>query len=603
MGGLIRAGSTSRIWFNGKEDNALFLGNNKVWTKPLRSSFNNPGVTVTDDIIGIGSSDMGCIHYHTWSTQYGPHAWYPLFRASYAGDLFEPTTDGAAIIPGSNITNLIYGRTDLHTIQTAARGGQFTENAEDIMDRFNAILFEFSDLNTAIQMQELPAIVQATPSLAPGYNTNPQMFAYPYFQSQYHINLELKALLDYIREARANGINRMYLCAPWPRLPAMAAGTDDSHWRTRLDGLETFMNYLQDRVNYQLNNENLGGHISMVPYHRLFRRIWDDIEDGNIPAVTPELNHFRMLFANESQTGDPLSIVPNKHWYMLNHWGTYAINCMYSYVVLGVDPRGISNSAGNYTVPQALATYFQNIAVEETNSFPRAGKRRTGDVGFVLPTIRDQTPAQIMGAARTVCAFSDINLTTGQRMNTNTARGARHFFVCLEADASFDPDVPSNPFNAIFSLVQSNDQMSLYFSPNRFDLGAGQSEGIMAQHNINRGYSDAGVRKFFYEIRLYPNGQTNLQGFNTTFMSLNSHRRYEDYPYSELDFASAIAHNQPTATPVVGSRIESPSDGITIRSFISSTEILSDGETLNMWRHLSKVHQCNTWDLFTPDMI
>ena len=414
MGGVIRLNKAMKMFRGDSEINALYHGGQEIWRKPSESVYPTAAVVPSDNILFVGSSDLGCLASATWSPT--PHRFFNTMRGSYTGSMSN-TWEGISVYgAGFAIT---YGRTDLSGIvSNAETGGYPGQNPFTDIEDYQALVIDTVDFPSVINNSEW-----YFPDADSYVSIRNAPTPYGIINNDDIVNSrEFTARMKLVRSARAAGINKIYICSPWPRLPTDGSWEQDlSRWYNTIQSIEDWMQYSQDRLNYQIRRESLGGHVNIIPFHLIHKRIYEDIQAGLAPA---EITDFRRLWANldnMSSTPATTGSLP-RHWYMQSFWGCYAINCLFAAIVYDIDPRTLPVTDGTFTVPANLATYFRSIAYDIKNSYGRAGRVRT-NTGFAMTKINEGSLSDILGNKLLA------NITTAGATQAFTSGQVRSIFV------------------------------------------------------------------------------------------------------------------------------------------------------------------------------
>lgn len=595
MGGVLRLGKAARIFRGGDEVSKLYHDGNVLWAKPIRSVFPNPGISATDNVIGVGSSDLACTLYATWNLTGGSHHWLGTFRDDYDGDMINYA--GGVVQPGFG-SAITLGRRNLHEILEIADGGGYPDDQDPLisMGDYDALIMDAQD-----QGGGYPAWVPSEVRIQGGI---PMPYLWNMDGSQKFLNYEFGAQMRLVRLARQNNISRMYLTTPWPRLISSTDSTTDAAWRTYFPNIEKTMHYQQDRINYQIEQENLGGHVSLIPFHKIIERIYDDIQTGTAPAYLTEI---RVIFANGDQQGDATVPTTEKHIYMLNHIGSYALSCLVDRIVFNHDPRGKPNTdGGNWTVPSEVATYIQNIAVEIADGYGRAGRGGRTNIGYSMLPIKNRTPEETLGSDLRVNHVGLVN--TGETVDFTSTGPMRHFFAVFTFNAAQIPTEGINLFDCFGSTTSRrmslnavrsapNDNISFFYQQE--NAGPSCQAALWSGDFITKGN---GVTRFLVEGYTYTGTGTDNYGLNMGFNITDLTLDPETMPAFGVTRNYAVAHTTGTTVANVN-RFTVTAPGVTVHHMIGSSRNLTDQERFDLFRYLSRTHQVATWEIFTPDLM
>lgn len=593
MGGVIRTSKAMKIFTEGNQDpQKIFAQGELIWDKPIPSVYPIKTMDSSDNVLFVGSSDMACLTYSCWSPR--PHNWPNVFRTNYSGSMQSDIS--GQIRYGMRSANTL-GRVTLGDVVRNAENGQYGDaNPFTHMQDFDALVIDTSDVL-------LPNFRNADsyPN-APDYYALTQMPA-PYHWVWFHgrqswLNDELESRMKLIREAHENGVNKIYLTVPWPRLDRIGTGQDLVTWyNTKFQNLEDSMHYQQDRMNYQLEREGLGTHINMIPFHLILKRTYEDIEAGIAPAA---LTNIRCLFALEDNlsSADATTADAPKHWYMLNQYGTYAINALFAIVVLGIDPRGMPRTDGYYTIPQDIATYFQNMAWDIAHTYARAGRTRVNP-GYIMPKIREYEPEQILG--NDLLAHVTTRTTTSGSYLLSRPTSVRHLIALLEVNVNtFRPGEFVEVLNCrgggsdgAFLTMWLNDGLNLAAQAGYSQSG---TEMVTASNLTLRGSTS----RVLVDIEFPYPGYVNKLGTNVFLQMIQI-----DVPWDEWQGprASTGSHSTPGALSPISNRILVPNPNVTGLEIIASARSIGDADRFNIFRYLSAKYQADIWEPLMADLV
>lgn len=601
MGGVIRRGKISSLFLEGEErGESMYHNGQEIWRKPIPSIYPIRGMTVTDEALMVGSSDIACLTYSTWSPR--PHDWINTFRNNYQGAMIGEA--GGRELPGMNIA-VTLGRRLLTEIMDIADSGGYTglSNPLDVnnLQNYEAILIDTSDEATFGRYTD----PWQAPDGDPKYMiTNMPM---PFHWHMGHarqrwINEEMQARMRLVRLAHQAGITKMYLCSPWVRLGQIGqdVGNDDE-WYFKFDALEDSMHYQQDRLNAQIKLEGLNVHVSLLPFHIILRDLYEDIENGTAPAGITDI---RNLFALEDNTSNADPTDPNapKHWYMLNYLGTYAINCLFDAVVLGGDPFAKPATDGFYVVPTAIADYFRAKAVDIRDNYSRAGRAGvSGYIGYQMPKIRDnRTPTEILG--NKLLLHMNQPATVATPYNLVRSAVPRHTIAVYDIDVTHRAvdrevaaEIRGGGFDRAYTLMRVTDD-------NRLELDSGYeqsgSEWVTAL-----GLQLIGARQRIVVDSLYPfpGWVDPILGHNNFVQVFNI-----DLPSVEYERENTITGALTTAGLLspIANRAVFPNPAFICTDMIVSDAPMTDDERFHIFRWISRKYQTDyLWEPLWPDMV
>lgn len=594
MGGIIHLSKAAKIYRGGKEVAKLYHGGEEIWRKPIKSVFSNPGIGRADNVLIVGSSDVAGLTHQCWNLA-GFHNWLDVFRDDYNGSFFGSIN--GVTVPGYGAA-ITLGRVTCYEIMNRAEDGQYPEEYDPLlsMGNYDALIIDTFD-----ERFNFPHYATPYPDGWEQINT-PQPYFFMQNGSQQTLSEELSAQMTLTRLAVGNGLKRLYITSPWPRLKSSTDASTDAAWRSTFAAAEKFAHYMQDRLNYQMEQETLAGQYNMIPFHAMIARIYDDIQAGTAPET---LTDIRMIFANQDQTGDATDPTIAKHQYMLNHIGAYALNCLTDRVVHAHDPRGKPNTDGRWTVPTDIATYLQNLGVEIGDTYSRTGRSRK-NVGYVMHPISNGTPEEIIGSTNLLVA-SEETISNGTTLDFIRPGVINHFFAVF----GFDP-AATEPLDSVLSIFNAWGSTSTRRTSLRAVRFGGSPTISMLFDNENSGsYSMASFSNpqftengRFYAVEGYQgtNAFYDQYGQNMAVSAIDMTRPIIGNEYHSNNRMSGTAHRTNAVLPVVN-RIHVPTSSSTLGYFVAADRILSEGERYNIWRHISRKFQCDAWDLFTPDMV
>lgn len=590
MGGVIRSSKASNIFLDSKNLNKIYHNGEPVWEYREPSTYLYEPVQLDEDVLIAGSSTMAGMVQNLWSG-FGPgqHHWYPLFRANYTGN-FSTEVQGVTL-PGTGTATTL-GRVPLAQIIQNAQNNAYPAavNPLTALGNYDALVMDGSDSYTAWGDHPILFNRYARTQLAYDWNYNP-----------IELNRELDARMRLIRLAHTAGIRRVFLCVPWTRFLETANDSRDAEWRANcFQNMEEGFNWQQDRLNYQIKREGLGSFVSLVPFNKLIARIYDDIEDGIAPAA---LTHIRSIAANSDQTGDPLNIVLPKHGYMLNYYGTYATNCLFHRVVYGTDPRGMSNSMNGLTVPQDIATYFQNIAYEIADT-PRAG--RVGGVpGYKMPRISEGTPSDFIAPSRLVHHQDTAMTWTTPAAQYSAPADVAQMIVAFTYDHTqltdaedqylFSSRFGSEQIRSYISMRQDGEFTIMYGGNN--NVGGRSQVQMWVNGLVTRGNGQSIIIADF----IAPTGVADKYGFNNSIRVIDTEAELFNEWADPTRFYLGT-HNTDTRIVTTNNfNVEMP--GVTVLDAIVGNSHFTDLEKYHYYRYLSKKLQVSTWEDLYPDMV
>lgn len=556
-------------------------------------------LTTTDDVLFVGSSDVGCVLFSTWSPW--DHNFPSVFRTDYAGLMTDARVDGRNR-PGM-ASAITFGRMSLPTIIQNAQGGAYgLANPLTQMGLYDALVIDTSDnpfgqFRDSWQYPNMPDYHAITNMPAP-YSFMMQT------ERQMWMNDEMEARMRLIRLAAANGTTKVFLCSPWVRLTenetAAADTTDvgDAIWFSKFAALEDSMHYQQDRLNYQCAAEGLDIEVWLLPFHVLLRDLYQDIQAGTAPAG---ITSIRNVFAhgNNLDTVNPVTDPTiAKHWYMLNYLGSWAINALFDAIALGGDPRTKPRTDGQWTVPEPIASYFANKAMDLRASYERAGPGQ-GYLGYVMPEILEATPTQLLGTDLAVHLESPA---VGTSYPLTNAGPVRHLFAVLDLDLS----VLASYREVVVELVASGGatimleaQINEY---GRFYCWASVTGPVQWEDVMVNGLPVEGARqRVMVEFRIPHPGWTDpVYGHNAIVQATNMDLAHIPW---ERDKWGSGAHmvgglNDPT---IVSAR--APHAQHRVLDVIAAGRPLSGPEVFEVQRYLSRKHQAAIYEPLWPDLV
>ena len=595
MGGVLRTQKALKIFREGQQDpQKIFWNGNMIWDKPIPGIYPIKEMGPTDNVLLVGSSDIGGLMASNWSPR--NHDWPNVFRNNYSGSMVTNILGNTRYGMNAAVT---FGRVTLTEILQRSINGEYgNANPLTHMADFDALCIDTSDVMLGNASGNYPN--------APDYYTITQM-PLPFLWTMTHqtwLNEELETRMVFIREARSVGIDKFYFTVPWPRLPI------DNHWaseaeletwiNTKFQNFEDSIHYQQDRLIFQMEFEQLGGHVNIVPFHLMVKQTYEDWANDNLPFT---LNSIQNLWANHDNLSqvDPVTGTLPRHWYMLNYYGTYAMNALWAACVYGIDPRGYPATDGYFTLPAEAATYFQNLAWDLAHTYARAGRTRAY-TGYVMPKIRDQTPAQILGSD--LVHHFEGALTNGQS-STFTSSQAAHVMYVLDVDTA---NIDNGDFIRSMGLAGSgSDGAFLAINAVMSDPNNGYLN--FRAHLDQAGSSEIQIGLFPIEnhptgiVRLYLDIVYPFTGVNTklnTNTTLTVYNPLEDWKDSKFYRGSGL-----TSTPrsPLLNRLTVLLAGTTVREAIISRDLIPDDKRFNLYRYLSRKYQVDLWEPLWPDMV
>ena len=590
MGGVLRAGHASALYMEGEgHGQKIFHDGNLVWEKPIPSVYPSRGINQTDDALFIGSSDIACLGYSTWSPR--DHDWPNVFRNNYLGSLEGDM--GGRTRPGM-ASAVTLGRVTLDQVVENARNGQYDPavNPFTSLSNYDALVLDTSDIIQGNYQDMYPD--------APDYYaiTNmPPPFHWPMRHSrQNFLNRELEARMELVRLAHQNGVRKLFLCSPWVRLGNIGESMDDDNvWRFKFGSLEDSMHYQQDRLNFQIKQENLDVHVSLIPFHIIFRDLYDDIVAGTQPAGITSIRNLFALGDNLSND-DPTDPNAPKHWYMLNYLGTYAINCLFDALVFGGDPRTKPRTDGYYTVPQAIATYFQNKAIEIRDNYARGGRSREY-TGYVMPKIRDYTPTQILGNNLLLHRSTPAVTGTAYPFLRNAPVG--HAIAVFEFDRA---NIEGGFQRAMTCAGSGQDAVTLgiWLQGDRMSMEAEVLQTLREAVTFNNLDTAVGFNRVMVDIKYPVDGTLDEKlAVNSFMQAVNLEFQTEEYVRENNAFSAV---QNPGALAPISNRVIFPDARFICSDVILCQTQMSDEQRFNVFRYLSRKYQAPLWEPLWPDM-
>lgn len=593
MGGLIRLGNASKILYDGQDVNRIYRGTDMLWEKPIPSIYNLRKLSTTDNALMVGSSDVACLVDETWKAVglNGYHNWFNFFRSNYTGNMPSGQVNQHGRGKRGIRASYNLGRVPLKEVVDASSSFPVDRRPLTSMANYDALMISTSDfmVGTFGRDHRFPNISDYFYFKSVGLPQNvADIDAYNW------LSAELTARMRLIRRAVAAGINKIYLCSPWPRLGNFGAFDDvphrdalDAEWRTRLTSTEDSMYFQQDRLNYQCMRENLDVHVNLIPFHRFFKYL-DDYAVEADPANG--ILNIRELFANDNnlEDYDPTGIDRQKHTYMLNYKGGYAINSFFAMMIHGIEEPSLIRDGNNLVrddigneVSVAFAETCENAGISTLNSVARAGHNRINK-GYTFGEFVDGVPSEFISSDKLVL-YSDQNQA---QYDFGAASKVKCFHFVLEVDCEV--------FNALDTLLFS------------IDLGAtkGVNVGVSTGARFNL-YSedwsmtghigsipevpDSGTVLYYVAIEL-PDGNIDRYGdLSSRWVQKISgpprvHELWRDHAYSSSSEADPLDNNN-------FDRIIRATSDITVRDILVTNEPLSPIEEYNYFRYIQKRHQ------------
>ncbi len=132
----------------------------------------------------------------------------------------------------------------------------------------------------------------------------------------------------------------------------------DGPWRNMLDTQGAEFERMQDYAN--LNKPSNAPHVYIIPGHKMFAKLYDDIQLNLVPGIT-KIDQF---FSDKIHT---------------NELGAYAIAlihyaCIFNQSPVGLPNNLLPNAASGTPIPSPeLALYLQNMIWEVVTNYPRTG--------------------------------------------------------------------------------------------------------------------------------------------------------------------------------------------------------------------------------------
>lgn len=609
MGGVFPVNKAQKVYFGGVSDfppEKVFCGGDLIWERPFGSVTPARLADTNDNILLVGSSDMGCLIGATWSPN-GSSDWHTTFRNDYNGSnnpLVENLNQA-----GINMA-VTYGRVDINTIMTNAENGQYgIANPLTHMGDYDILVMDTSDVMYSNMSSAFPA--------APSDLTVTQM-ARPYSwdgrpDMQDWLNTEMMHKMRLIRLANTEGVKQFWLTSPWPRLPHMDSVItqgDFDAWEARAyDPIRRSMEWQQDRLNAQCLQEGLGITVKLIPFDILFKRFGEDVRAGLVPGITDA----RQIRANSNNLANEASqpvmeIGFTKHWYMLNYAGNYMINCLFAWLAHGKDPRGFPRTDARYTLTAELATYMQNLAYEVGSTYPRGGRTVNPDpLTNRMPKLRNiDSPSELIPD---ILALHVENAVADQTYNyTNGSQQIPYALYCFRVDPSLVPT--DNELLDLVNLIGSG----VY----RTNLTRNHVNGWMSMSTYNDGYTGSlltfgsftisasmGIQYIVMEAFMNVTGsirQPILGEYQSLFV-LNTD--VDPHVFGPASTRSGIGNNTTTAVTSPTNRLVfSATTGWSLLEAIVCNDIPSEHDRYNLMRMLTRKHQLEYGvELLWPDLV
>lgn len=590
MGGVLRAGRTSSIFKEGEGNGQkIFHNGNLVWQKPIPSIYPARVLSTTDNVLFVGSSDLACLTYSNWHPN--SHNWPNVFRSNYTGTMTESI--GNNVRPGMAAA-ISLGRVGMDTIVDNANNNVYPQQSNPLnptsMALYNSLVLDVSDI-----------------IFGPGDDTN-QYYSnnhmpVPFHWTQYGsrqewINHELEARMEIIRVAYQAGVRKIFLVSPWPRFRDNNNNPITlSEWYAKFAALEDSMHYQQDRMNFQFKQEGLDIHISMIPFHIIFRDLYEAIENVTAPVGITSILNLSALSDNMDSVSDVTDPALSKHAYMLNYLGTYALNCLFDAIVLDGDPLTKPRTDGTWTVPEPIALWFQNKAVEIRDNYARSGHAIGGDIGYVMPKIRDWTIEEMVGPS--LMLHRDTPAVTGTSYPLIQSGTPRHIMAVIEIDRDTPHDGAMIEVKGIGGhgvlvyLTVVNGAVDIIW-------GGYEQNGLEAV-GVTNPPQIAGINRYIIDLILpYPGWINPIDG-NNTFLSIMN-MGIEQIPYV-IDKVRIGRHTTPGLMSPIATQMTCSGPASQVQDIIISNDIISDADKFNIYRNWARKYQQETWEPVWPDMV
>ena len=592
MGGLIRLGNASKILYDGQEVNRIYRGTDMLWEKPIPSIYNLRKLSTTDNALMVGSSDIASLVDETWkvvgSNTY--HNWFNFFRSNYTGNMPNGQVNADGRGKRGIRASYLLGRVPLKNTVDASSSFPLDRRPLTSMANYDALVISTSDLpeDTFGGDWFLPNISDYFRLKSVGLPENVADV-----ESYNWMSAELTARMRLIRRAVAAGINKIYLCSPWPRLGNYGAFDDvphrealDAEWRIRLTSTEDSMYFQQDRLNYQCMRENLDVHVNLIPFHRFFK----DLDDyaGEADPANGILN-IRELYAHGSnmEESDPTAIDGEKHYYMLNYKGGYAINSFFAMMIHGIEEPSLIRDGNNLVrddvgneVSVAFAETCENAGIATLNSVARAGHNRINK-GYTFGEFVDGVPSEFISSDKLVL-YSDQNQA---QYDFGTTTKVKCFHFVIEVDCEVFNDLDTELFNINLGTTQG---VIVKASP------SAHFEYYSADYNMS-GYNvsipevpTSGTVLYYVAIEL-PDGNVDRYGDLSSIwiQKISGAPLFSDlwreHIYRSSDPGTLSNNNY--------DRIIRASSDMTVRDVLVTSDPLSPIEEYNYFRYIQKRHQ------------
>lgn len=553
-------------------------------------------VAPNEDILLVGSSDIGCLTQSTWSPW--PHNWPSVFRTNYTGDMTDPRVEGQSR-PGM-ATAVTYGRMTLPTIVNNAQNGSYgLANPLTEMRLYDALVLDTSDAEfgryrDSWQYPNMPDYHAIT-------NMPPPYSLFMSTDRQDWLNHEMEARMRLIRIAVGQGITKVFLCSPWPRLGSNGGTQDndpgDAEWRFKFGSLEDSMHYQQDRLNAQCAFEGLDIEVWLIPFHVLFRDLYDDIAAGTGPAGITSIRNLFALNNNLDATSDVTDPTLAKHWYMQNYLGGWAINALFDAVVLGGDPSTKALTDGRWTVPQPFADWVLAKVADIAETYERAGPG-VGYRGFEMAEILDVAPATLLGDD---LLGHQADLVPSQSYPLARTGKLRHFFAILDLDVSAGRPSeqvvrfvsPAGPTFQISAQIRDTGTIDFFC----YSTGPGAWEQVIVQ-----GLPFVGPRHRVMVEVYVPLGNWRHPILQLSNIAQVTSLDLPNIPYERPKWRVG-AHNTAGANDADFASLVAPHAEHRALEVIASSRYLTGPEVFEVQRYLSRKYQAAIYEPLWPDLI
>lgn len=553
-------------------------------------------VAPDEDILLVGSSDVGCLTISTWSPW--PHNWASIFRNNYTGTMSDPRVEGQSR-PGL-ATAVTYGRMTLPTIVNNAQGGSYgLANPLTEMRLYDALVMDTSD-------SQFPSFSDPWqyPDMPDYYSITNMPPPYSLLMSTSHqdwLNEEMLARMRLIRIAVGQGITKVFLCSPWPRLGSNGGSEEDdpgdAEWRFKFGSLEDSMHYQQDRLNAQCAFEGLDIEVWLIPFHVFFRDLHDDIAAGTGPAGITSIRNLFALNNNLDAASDVTDPALPKHWYMQNYLGGWALNALFDALVLGGDPSTKALTDGHWTVPQPFADYVLAKVADIAETYERAGPG-VGYRGYEMPEILDVAPATLLGAD---LLGHQADLVPSQSYALARTGKLRQFFAILDLDVSAPRPSetvvefvsPAGPRFDVSAQITDTGTIDFFLT----SAGPGSWEGVVIQRLPFVGPRHRVMLEVYVPFGdwLHPILQLNNIAQATSLDLPN-------IPY-EREKWRVGAHNTAGANNPDFASLVAPHATHRTLEVIASSRYLTGPEVFEVQRYLSRKYQAAIYEPLWPDLI